>query len=101
MDDNQPNDPLTPEEEAQIRLLTADEIRCIDERLLSQISHRWYKVARVVGRTMMDLQNEFPHIPDAFYSLRIKYLAEAGLIESAGDLNRMRYSEVRLPCPDE
>ena len=101
MDDNQPNDPLTPEEEAQIRLLTVDDIRYIDERLMSQIAHHWHKVARVVGRTMMDLEKEFPNIPDVFYLLRVKYLAESGLIESAGDLNRMRYSEVRLPGPCE
>jgi len=101
MDDSEPDDPLTPEEEGRMRLLTADEIRYIDERLMSQISHRWYKVARVVGRTLMDLQKESLHIPAAFYCLRIKHLAEVGLIESAGDLNRMRYSEVRLPGPYE
>jgi hypothetical protein len=49
----------------------------------------------------MDLQKEFPDIPDAFYLLRIKHFAESGLIESAGNLNRMRYSEVRLPGPYE
>jgi len=31
-----------------------------------------------------------------FYALRIKHLAEAGAIEAIGDLNRIRYSEVRI-----
>jgi hypothetical protein len=40
---------------------------------------------------------EFPGLPDVFYALRIKHLAESGAIEAAGNLNRMRYSEIRLP----
>ena len=97
IDDNQPDGPLTPEEEEKTRLLTEADLKCIDERLLSHISHRWYKVARVVAMTMQDLQEQFPEIPDVFYSFRIRHLAEAGVIQAAGDLNRMRYSEVRRP----
>jgi hypothetical protein len=43
------------------------------------------------------LSREFPGISDVFYGLRIKHLAESGAIEAAGNLNRMRYSEIRMP----
>jgi hypothetical protein len=36
-------------------------------------------------------------IPDIFYSQRIRELVEKKLLESQGDLQFMRYSEVRLP----
>ena len=97
-DDKQPDRPLTPEEEAQARLLTAADLKRIDECLLSNTSHQWHKAARVIGQTMLVLGREFPSMPDVFYSLRINHLAESGAIEAAGNLDRMRYSEIRIPC---
>ena len=94
-DDTDPDGPLTPEEEGRARLLTDADLRRIDACLLSYISPQWRKVAYVVGRTMLDLNREF-HLPDVFYSSRIKHLVESGEIEAAGTLNRMRYSEVRV-----
>jgi len=44
---------------------------------------------------MGDIGDDFPGLPDVFYSGRIKHLAAVGLIEAAGNLNRMRHSEVR------
>jgi hypothetical protein len=98
-DDKQSNRSLTPEEEAQARLLTAADLKRIDECLLSHTSHLSHKVARVIARTMQELNNEFPGLPDVFYSTRIKHLAESGAIEAAGNLDRMRFSEIRLPGP--
>lgn len=98
-DDTKPDRPLTPEAEAQARLLTAADLQRIDECLLSQTSHSWRKVARVIGATMGVVGSQFPGIPDVFYSLRVKHLVETGAIEAAGDLNRMRHSEIRIPGP--
>jgi hypothetical protein len=42
------------------------------------------------------LGERFPKIPDAFYSRRIKHLVEQGAIGAFGNLDRMRYSEIRL-----
>jgi hypothetical protein len=88
--------PLTTEEEAQVRLLTAADLKRIDECLLSNTSHQWSKVARVIGQTMLVLSREFPGMPDVFYSARIKHLADSGAIEAAGNLDRMRHSEIRI-----
>ena len=96
-DDTELAGPPTLEEEAQMRLLAATDLQRIDECLLSHTSHQWRKVARVIGQTMLVLGREFPAIPDVIYRLRIKHLAESGAIEAAGNLDRMRYSEIRIP----
>lgn len=98
-DDTEQDHPLTAEQEAQASSLTAADIERIDKHLLTEASHSWRKVARVVGWTMRALQDEFPGIPDGFYSRRIKHLVKSGALEAAGNLDRMRFSEVRLPSP--
>jgi hypothetical protein len=98
-DDPEPDESPTPEEETQVRLLTAADLQRIDECLLSHTPHQWRKVAYVIGQTMKEIHDEFPGIPDIFYGLRIKHLAESGAIEAAGNLGRMRHSETRLPGP--
>ena len=97
MPENEPeyDRPMNANEQARAASLTEAELRTIDECILSNISHHWRKTAKVVALTMGDINDNF-RLPDVFYSGRIKHLAEAGLIEAAGNLNRMRHSEVRL-----
>src|SRR5262249_46688962 len=98
-DDTEPDGPLTAEEEGRARLLTPDDLQRIDACLLAHTSNQWRKVARVIATTMSTVGDQFPGIPDVFYSQRIKGLVESGVLEAAGNLNRMRYSEIRLPAP--
>lgn len=95
-DDLELDRPMTPDEEAQARLLTASQLERIDKCLLSHTPEKWRKVANVIARTMSDIYDEFPAFPDVFYSSRIKLLAASGVIETAGNLDRMRHSEIRL-----
>ncbi len=76
--------------------LSEAELSIIDGALLSNISSQWRKVARVVGTTMSEQENRITGIPDVFYAQRVSYLAQKGLIESQGNLQAMRYSEVKL-----
>lgn len=69
----------------------------LDDLILSKMSVRWLKVARIiaeVGEVLPhdDDKNEYDRI-----AAGIVALAEAGRIESQGNLKRWRYSEVRLP----
>lgn len=89
--------PLDADEQARAAKLTDSDLRVIDECILSHVTHRYQKTARMVALTMMELRDRFPVLPDVFYSGRIKLLAGRGVIESVGNLNRMRFSEVRLP----
>ena len=93
--DRELDGPMDPEDEVRTRLLTEAELRVIDECILSNITDRFHKTARVVALTMRAMNNRF-NLPDVFYSGRIKLLAQSGVIEAAGNLDRMRYSEVRL-----
>jgi hypothetical protein len=88
--------PLTPEEEAMVARLSDSELQEIDEALISHTTRQWRKVAMVVGTTMSSLPNRVPGIPDVFYAMRVRKLVEDGVLESQGNLARMRFSEVRL-----
>lgn len=95
--DVKPDPPLTRDQLAIVRTLTSEQIAAIDKALLAHCTERWRKVAAVVGFTMTDhLMNTFEGVPDVYYAQRIRKLVEQGVLESAGDLDYMRYSEVRL-----
>jgi hypothetical protein len=50
----------------------------------------------IIGQAMLELDVEYPALHDMFYASRIKHLASTGVIEAAGNLDRIRFSEVRL-----
>ena len=63
-----PDPPLTREEQALVGQLTEQEIKAIDDALLSNACERWRKVSAVVGFTMFSLPNRRQGIPDVFYA---------------------------------
>lgn len=87
-----------PDEAAlgRIAALRPEQIQAIDAVLMSVCDDRWRKVAYVVDRAMGGIPDRVPGIPDGFYAARVCGLVARGLLESQGDLARMRYSEVRL-----
>jgi Protein of unknown function len=97
----EPDPDLTRQEKELVAKLSREMIEEIDMLLLSHAQHNWRKVAMLVGLTMMDLKNRPRGIPDIFYAQRVRKLVEEGRLESQGNLQYMRFSEVRLPnrCP--
>lgn len=93
---SQPDTLLEPAEQALVDQLTPEQVLAIDEALLAECVGTWRKVARVVGEVMTQTLAEHPEIPDGYYAQRVILLVQAGRLESRGNLNRMRYSEVRL-----
>ncbi len=91
---------LTEDEALLIAGLPAELITRIDDALLAESTHQFQKVARIVGQVMQSFSDEPSEIPDIYYAQRIAKLVKAGLLESQGNLGRMRFSEVRLPGPD-
>ena len=62
------------------------------------MSADWRKVARVVGSTMMQLdEQQRGGRNDLYFARRVSLLAEKGLLEYEGDLREMGRCEVRLP----
>lgn len=93
--DLEPDPELTPAQCKLVAELTEVEIKAIDNALLSNTSTRWQKVAMVIAITMHKLPSRVEGIPDVYYSNRVQRLVSDGLLESQGNLSRMRYSEVR------
>jgi len=92
-----PDGPMSAEEEAIAALLSQQMVEKIDKALLSHAKLRGRKVAVLVGLTMMDPEVRVPGLPDLYYANRVRVLVERGLLVAEGDLDYMRYSEVRLP----
>lgn len=90
------NDPeLTKEQIELVAQLSESNLKAIDDALLSNISPQWRKVARVVGTTMLGIDNRVKDIPDVFYAQRVIGLVNKSIIESQGNLSTMHYCEVR------
>src|SRR5437899_3018654 len=97
-DDDQDRD-LTEQEALLIADLPAELVTRIDDALLAKATPQFQKVARIIVEMMRSFPDR-PGIPDVYYAQRIAKLVNAGLLESQGNLRRMRFSEVRLPSPD-
>lgn len=87
---------LSDKQKRAVARLSAAEVAAIDSSLLAQIGERWRKVAMVVAIVMSsDEAGRRLRIPDIYYAMRVREFAKAGVIESQGNLRRMRHSEVR------
>lgn len=67
----------------------------VDEVLIANTSQSWRKVALVIELAMSDESLRATEFSDTYYLARIKALVEAGVLEAAGDIGQMRFSEVR------
>jgi hypothetical protein len=97
LDEEVDDPPLTTAQQAAADRLTDADLNAIDAALLRNLTSNYRKVAMVVSLGMGSDKNFYPDIVDVFYAQRIRLMVEKGLIESIGNLNRMRWSEVRLP----
>ena len=88
--------PLTKEQRKLADSLSKEDLEDIDNMLISQASSQWRKVARIIGFSMMDFGDKYTKLPDTFFLERVKRLVEEQKLESQGNLNKMRFSEVRL-----
>ena len=96
-DDDPPDLPLTPDEQELLDALLPSEVMELDRALMANCSRSWRKVARVVGTTMMAPPFRSSPLADVCYATRVVELVRQGKLEADGNLNYMRYSEVRLP----
>jgi Protein of unknown function len=95
--DMKPDPPLTPEQAIHVSRLRQEDLWEIDRVLLALSGPAWRKVACIVGMTIGDLSQRFPNIPEVYFAQRVRRLVAVGELESQGDLEYMRLSEVRLP----
>jgi hypothetical protein len=86
----------TAEEVAQMQAASVSEALTVDELILGVCSNNWRKVAMVIGTIMSSFDAQFPHLPFAYIQVRIIDLVKRGVIESQGNVMRMRHSEIRF-----
>jgi hypothetical protein len=91
-----PNPPISDEEQAAVDLLSEQDLEAIDACILSYCATHFYKVARIMGQTQDELASRFPKLSYVFYTQRLKHLVDTGRLVAAGDVFKMRFSEVRL-----
>lgn len=94
-DSDEPDRMLTGAEEGVVSRLTAEELAAVDAALLELAGDAWRKVALLVSNAFRRLAARLPDLPDVYYSRRVRELVDAGVLESQGNLARMRFSEVR------
>jgi hypothetical protein len=86
-------------DELEAENVSEEWIARIDAALLAHTTTTFRKVAKIIILAMESVPNAPENVTDCFYSQRIRQLVRSGLMESQGNLRRMRYSEVRLPSP--
>jgi hypothetical protein len=92
-----PDPPLSPNEARVAASLSKELIERIDAELLKHALRRPRKVAMLVGLAMSNPSVRVPGLPDLYYAQRIRLLVAKGVLISEGNLDFMRFSEVRLP----
>jgi uncharacterized protein DUF3658 len=92
-----PDPPLSSEEARVAASLSKDLIERIDAELLEHARRQSRKVAMLVGLAMSNPSVRVPGLPDLYYAQRVRLLVAKGALLSEGNLDFMRYSEVRLP----
>ena len=96
-EDDPPDLPLSAEEDAIYAALTEDDLRAMDAALLEDCVRYGRKVARIVGTAFMGAKFRDRDIPPLCFAQRVVELVRQGKLVAEGNLNYMRYSEVRLP----
>jgi hypothetical protein len=67
-----------------------------DRVVLSNLSQRWRKTARIVGDVSEHYASLGISLDPAIAAARLMAMVDSGLVESAGDLRKWGVSEVRL-----
>jgi hypothetical protein len=88
---------MTPQQQTVAESLSLDFVARVDAALLSHATAKNRKVAMLVGLTMGDQALRVPGLPDVFYAQRVTALVAGGLLIAEGNLDYMRYAEVKLP----
>lgn len=80
----------------QVQLPAPVTVLDFDRVILSEMSPQWRKTARIVGHVSEHYREQGIDLDPAIAAARLMAMVDSGLIESAGDLRKWGFSEVRL-----
>ncbi len=92
-----PDTLMNDEEQAVANRLTPSEVERIDEALLSDCVSSFRKVARVIATALEQMPEQLDKVSVGYFAQRVIAMVDAGKLESQGNLEHIRFSEVRLP----
>jgi len=71
----------------------------IEKQILDFATSKWQKVAMIVANVIIDNYEELIQngVDDSYVSSRVKKLVQNGKLVSRGNLDEIRFSEIRLP----
>ena len=76
--------------------LSIQKLNYIDELLLEVSTNQYKKVSIIIAYILNNPNIHIKGIPDIFYIQRIKLLVNNGLLQSQGNLDSIRFSEIKL-----
>lgn len=97
IDETIPDPPLNSEQARVAASLSPEFVARVDAELLSHARPLSRKVAMLVDLAMSNEALRVPGLPDLYSSQRLRALVEQGALIAEGNLEFMRFSEVRLP----
>jgi uncharacterized protein DUF3658 len=80
----------------QVQLPPSVKVLDFDKVILSILNVQWRKTARIVGDVSEHYRSLGVSLDPAIAAARLVAMVDSGLVESAGDLRKWRFSEVRL-----
>jgi len=83
---------------AAIARLTEADLAQIDQAILASLDRTWKKAGFVTTGVLLAAPDAYEEIPEVFYALRIRALADAARIEVKGNLEALKTAEIRLPA---
>ena len=86
----------TSEDIDQMAAASREELEGVDAMVLGACSHRFQKVAKIVGLLFKEFERQHENLPFVLLQARMEHLEEIGIVEIAGDVWRMGRSEIRL-----
>jgi len=84
-----------------IERLDERDLQLIDGAILTALDREWKQAGLITAGVMIAAPDEYEELPEAFYALRIRALAEAARIETRGDPAVLKTLQIRLAAQDE
>ena len=70
--------------------------KIIDKLIFLHLTEKWKKVSYVVGKVLIEGGEELKELKDHNVAERIQLLADSNKIEVRGNIEEMRFSEIRI-----
>ena len=90
---------LTASDVQALQRLSESDLQNIDNYIFSYVSTSWRKNTYIVGLTFCELSDQYPDLSDVCYSIRLKYHAAKYAFEVKGEIDLIRYCELKYDGP--